>query len=1813
MIIVRLYTGQVLEFPDGTPESVIRAAAERATQTGTAATGEDVVADRPRLSQDAALASGGLEVPARRDPESEPTPTPTPERSPEWWRSVTGSFDSKARQLELQRAESFGPEAMTRLGFQDKETYYLNPSTDERVLKRHQVGDLPQALDRGYRPETATDRLHAAYEMEGRPVPTGDEMEARSEWVRGVPSRVMGSMSGLALPFQAAEAAGRGLKEEARNLITGDYVGRPTGEGLHRGVRQGWQESPITQGAGAVNEQIVEPARERFIEAATLAGMSPERIAAADTGQMVAGELLNPGNYIGLEMLRTGAQMARTTPAALSRRAAQESVGGARSLDEAGIVTREFGRGSAPSEIAQGKAARSGEFLPGANEPLLYRDPGGNGGVEWKGVIPDAIRNMRGEPWRTYGGADLQAQGIGRVPLERPSGPEPRPRNVEGRQPLPMEVMGGNPEQQAKIGGLWDYASRRYPTIASRVRELRIGSEAFFEPENGMLQLTPDADLGQMMHEMTHVAQGARGVFDRTKWDPESGTRVMNLWPDEKVIEPTAMRAGDVYSRIPQPQPRPVSGAVPENAAIGSVVDSSMKVYGSNDISERFAGFLKSNGIDDPEHYYDLPLQQRTAIDRQFAVADQGPDSVAWSAYLLEHNMRPDDYARLSLPDRAKLETEFRMQATQRTDIPDPGANLPNYFYDRDAGGWKVEGSNQVFDKEWQAQQHRDAFKAYADHPQRPYPYAYPTHEGWTLLDKIAGVEPRPLGFKGEPLPLPPLRGIQPEQVEKAWAAVSARYPALASRIRRIEGADDWPRGAMAEYGPILNERNLNRPPWEAANNKDFGGVLFVNSKEPLAIETLAHEIVHVAQGARGQIPRPSFLSKTDLARMESYASRAGNASSSSGITGALEHPHLPPRYDWLETDQLAADLDDVIARRSAEEARLAGMGRQAASPDLVRLELEESAIRREIAARKPQADSHVQGVSRQILSRVGGEDPEDELFRAYADQPNAGPLQGQPIPAAIAPVLPEEQAARAMGWLRPSGSPSSVGPPVQLPEFQTNIAAQLGGDEALATWVIQNSDAIYKEIGPPQTWDTLEEMAVRAGTTKEDLLANSSHWQVMSPELRLRLLYIAKDNESKIQALQAKLVKGEATDIDKADILRRIDSRSDFIKLGAKTGSAYGRALNSLKMEARLSLGDDQLLRQQLYRQYSKQLDAEKPLMDALAHLDPNNPEELQAFLRAVNKPSFREYLQEYWVSSILSGPASHERNLIGNTVNMLMENMVVRPVAAGFDAARVAGAVGAGAERAIYLKETSQAAVGMVRGIRKGAERGWEVIKRGYDPETMKGKLFPVRSAFARSQNPVVRDVVGPVVTMPLRLLAASDALFKTMNWNAEIYAQAARIASKAGLSGDDFAKEMAHLVGNPTDEMIDAADNFALKATFNDEVSAFGKSIMNLRDLPGVAEPKSAIGKAGLETYRGLAGFVLPFIKIADRLMVRGFEYSPIGTLRSVAARQTGNFVESADLAARSAIGSVVMAYAASLAMEGRLTAGAPTDEAEKAAFFGAGKQAWSVRTDDGIWIPYGGLQPVGTPFALTASFWKGWTENGESPTDERIAWGAQQVGAYVTDQSYMDGLSKLIEAISGGKGQAGRAGADLISNTAWGFAPYSGLTRSVAKGIDPRVIDADRIADRLWQNVPGISLGMDARLTPWGEEVVPVGGRLRSGLAPGSILLPSREKSNPLDKELDRLGMPLGYVGKTLSDKLGKGKSRGRWTLTPDEYHYYQQTAGRTTRKLLERLYAKEGYPSWDIERQREETEAAIGKAREYARIQMVRRHRGLGWQ
>jgi hypothetical protein len=96
-----------------------------------------------------------------------------------------------------------------------------------------------------------------------------------------------------------------------------------------------------------------------------------------------------------------------------------------------------------------------------------------------------------------------------------------------------------------------------------------------------------------------------------------------------------------------------------------------------------------------------------------------------------------------------------------------------------------------------------------------------------------AAMFPAPAAAGG--IPLPPLHAdIQPGTVQRAWDAVSSKYPELAKAIKGIEPLDSPdPTRITASYNPVT-------------------GILHVSPDRPLSAVSLGHEFMHVEQGLKG-------------------------------------------------------------------------------------------------------------------------------------------------------------------------------------------------------------------------------------------------------------------------------------------------------------------------------------------------------------------------------------------------------------------------------------------------------------------------------------------------------------------------------------------------------------------------------------------------------------------------------------------------------------------------------------------------------------------------------------------------------------------------------------------------------------------------------------------------------------------------------------------------------------------------------------------------------------------------------------------------
>jgi hypothetical protein len=98
---------------------------------------------------------------------------------------------------------------------------------------------------------------------------------------------------------------------------------------------------------------------------------------------------------------------------------------------------------------------------------------------------------------------------------------------------------------------------------------------------------------------------------------------------------------------------------------------------------------------------------------------------------------------------------------------------------------------------------------------------------------------PTPLASpRHQPLPLPPLHGIDPARVEAAWRQVSARYPATAARISGLRATELEYPDSLGTYVPETREIHLPL------------------GTEPVHPAVLFHELTHAAQHARGVFDR---------------------------------------------------------------------------------------------------------------------------------------------------------------------------------------------------------------------------------------------------------------------------------------------------------------------------------------------------------------------------------------------------------------------------------------------------------------------------------------------------------------------------------------------------------------------------------------------------------------------------------------------------------------------------------------------------------------------------------------------------------------------------------------------------------------------------------------------------------------------------------------------------------------------------------------------------------------------------------------------
>lgn len=656
-------------------------------------------------------------------------------------------------------------------------------------------------------------------------------------------------------------------------------------------------------------------------------------------------------------------------------------------------------------------------------------------------------------------------------------------------------------------------------------------------------------------------------------------------------------------------------------------------------------------------------------------------------------------------------------------------------------------------------------------------------------------------------------------------------------------------------------------------------------------------------------------------------------------------------------------------------------------------------------------------------------------------------------------------------------------------------------------------------------------EQLVRDGHMREKDLANMKKGTALNDaELKAARSILIAISEDVAKALK------QFKDDDSRDNLLRVmelvkRQRAVQAAVSGATAEA-GRALNSMKIAAealRAKSAKDKALE-------SLGGELTEDMVRRLAQIPENDYMAMNRFIRDHTKFSNMEKLNSYWIANILSGWQTHARVALSNAV-WATTQIGIRPLRGLIDApvSRIMGT-----ERKYYPGETIPAMIGWFEGIPEGLRKALWIMQHGYSLDNVTGEILTDVGAPRYYEFP--GGLKNPF-NYPGRALMAAHNLFRVASLESELAAIAARKALRdGGLSGarERYAANRA----NPEVEDIDQARDFARYTAFLDKPDSFSRMLIRMREWQ-VPPEWNIVG--GVKPLR----FIIPFINLPWNIFKAGVEVTPAGTLKFLSKEARKEPGKASDILAKALIGAGIMAAAAILAMNGKLTGPAPKEAGKREEFYRLGKKPYSFRVGD-TWYPYLRWSgPFGIPIATTAAWFDKYDSDGTVPTQERVTNAASAVGRATFDQSYFTGIANMLDAIREGKTYSAKFLADISS----GFVPFSGMQKNIVQQTDV-YRDARTIEEKVEAGIPFLSQTLKPQRDIFGR-TTPQG-------------VTGKATKDAIDLELARIGIQPG----PLQDKIRVNQLE--FDLSPAGTDYYHKMTGEALYGVLSDIIKSAGY-------------------------------------
>lgn len=245
-------------------------------------------------------------------------------------------------------------------------------------------------------------------------------------------------------------------------------------------------------------------------------------------------------------------------------------------------------------------------------------------------------------------------------------------------------------------------------------------------------------------------------------------------------------------------------------------------------------------------------------------------------------------------------------------------------------------------------------------------------------------------------------------------------------------------------------------------------------------------------------------------------------------------------------------------------------------------------------------------------------------------------------------------------------------------------------------------------------------------------------------------------------------------------------------------------------------------------------------------------NRRKLDAVLRSelAARSSRGDRLYEFWINSILSGPATHVRNVAGNTLNTAYELGPKRAVEAAINVA---------------VRNPKGATFGEMREMWKHLDwkTAWERAVEAFDLEVLNPS-----GKYNDHAGVAIGGRKGRIIRIPGRLLRAADEFCKGLIAPVEAAAYAYREGRAQKLSGQELADFINTRINDGSSRASQWGELRARELAFQEEPGAAVRWLVSLKNS------NSPAGK--------IARFIFPFVQAPGNLLRQGVRKSPLGAV-------------------------------------------------------------------------------------------------------------------------------------------------------------------------------------------------------------------------------------------------------------------------------------------------------------------------------------------